>query len=112
MHRSLGLVDNAGQTGAEKVAMPDNEDFVLGEAVTKRVRPRISKDTVVLSVRLPIEEFCRLEAAAKMEGKTISQVVRAALLHRCPHWTHMVGQPSMSFTTTNGTSAVTITRGR
>ena len=112
MYRSLGLVDNAGQTGEEKVAMPDNREFVLGEAVTNGMRGRTRKDTVVLSVRLPIEEFCRLEAAAKMEGKTVSQVARAALLHRYPHWTHMVGQPSMSFTTTNGTSAVTITRGR
>jgi len=60
----------------------ENEDFVLGEEVTTRAKSRSRGDTVVLSVRLSLEEFSGLEALSTATGKTLSQVVREAIGER------------------------------
>lgn len=55
-----------------------SEDFILGQDVTDIARGK-SRDTVVLSIRMPIAEFAQLEQLCEDSGKTLSEVVREAV---------------------------------
>ena len=55
-------------------------DYKLGDEVSASAnKGRTKGSNVVLSVRLSGEEVARIEAVAEAEGKTLSQVVRAAV---------------------------------
>ena len=57
----------------------DEQEVVLGRNVTKQAKAKEGpKDTVVLSVRLSHDEFKMLEAIARSEGRTLSQLAREA----------------------------------
>ncbi len=60
---------------------PAANDFLLGSNVTEQARGK-AKDTVVMSVRLALEEFTKLNAVAEAEGKTTSQVAREGIRAR------------------------------
>ena len=55
-----------------------SEDLILGRNVTDIARGK-SRDTVVLSIRMPIAEFAQLEKLCEDSGKTLSEVVRDAV---------------------------------
>ena len=58
----------------------DEQEVVLGRNVTKLAKAKEGpKHTVVLSVRLSHDEFGTLEAIARSEGRTVSQLAREAL---------------------------------
>lgn len=56
-------------------------EFVLGRNVTEQARGK-EKDTMVMSVRLAVNEFAKLSAVAEAEGKTVSQVAREGIRAR------------------------------
>lgn len=56
-------------------------DYLLGSNVTEQARGK-AKDTVVMSVRLAVEEFTKLNAVAEAEGKTTAQVAREGIRAR------------------------------
>lgn len=55
------------------------EEYVLGENITELAKGNKPKESVVVSVRLPAEEFYRLEKLCENADKSMSQVVRDAL---------------------------------
>jgi hypothetical protein len=56
------------------------DEFVLGEEVTQAARGKPRRETAVLSVRLSVEEIAELEALSRASGKSMSQILREALL--------------------------------
>ena len=60
------------------VSTEQDEDFILGQEVTDIAMSK-SRDTVVLSIRMPIAEFAHLEQLCVDSGKTLSEVVRDAV---------------------------------
>ena len=60
---------------------PAANDYLLGRNITEQARGK-AKDTVVMSVRLAVEEFLRLNAVAEAEGKTTAQVAREGIRAR------------------------------
>ena len=60
------------------VSTEQDEDFILGQEVTDIALGK-SRDTVVLSIRMPIAEFAQLERLCEDSGKTLSEVVREAV---------------------------------
>ena len=58
-----------------------NKDYVLGRNATDLARVK-SSGTVVMSLRLSVEEFSALSNLAESEGKTVSQVAREGIRER------------------------------
>ena len=56
-----------------------HEEYALGQEVTEMALGKRSKETVVVSVRLPVDEFARLEKLSESSGKSMSQIVRNAV---------------------------------
>jgi hypothetical protein len=56
-----------------------SEAYKLGGNVTRTAKSHKRKDTVVLSVRISVEELARVEALAEATGRTVSQVAREAV---------------------------------
>jgi len=77
-----------------------NDEYVLGEEVTERIKGK-NKGTVVLSVRLTSDELKRLESLSRETGKTVSQVVRAAI-SRYSTTPSLTGQALTTFSFANG----------
>ncbi|MBI2886588.1 MAG: ribbon-helix-helix protein, CopG family [Chloroflexi bacterium] len=61
--------------------MNEYESMELGSDVTEAFRAKGQRGTVVLSVRLSTTEMSRLEQAAQLTRRSISQLVREALTH-------------------------------
>jgi CHASE3 domain sensor protein len=59
--------------------MSDEQEYVLGQDVTKAAASKAKSGTVMLSVRVAAEELAAVEAFANATGKTMSEVVREAL---------------------------------
>lgn len=57
----------------------ENEEYVLGKDVTGYASGKKPKDSVVVSVRLSMDDFSRLEKICAETDLSISQVVRKAL---------------------------------
>lgn len=57
----------------------ENEEYVLGENVTRLALGKKVRDSVVVSVRLSLEDFARLERICAETDKSMSQVVREAV---------------------------------
>ncbi len=57
----------------------EKENFELGEEVTSLAKSKMQKGTVVLSVRLPVDEFSALERVARFSGRIPSQIAREAI---------------------------------
>ncbi|MBI2322401.1 MAG: CopG family transcriptional regulator [Chloroflexi bacterium] len=57
-----------------------HEDFVLGQEVTDAARAQARRGTAVVSVRLSTEELAQVEAISRATKRTISQVVRDAVM--------------------------------
>ena len=55
------------------------EEYTLGQEITDLALSKKARDTVVVSVRLPVGEFARLEKISAESGKSLSQVVRDAV---------------------------------
>lgn len=55
------------------------KDFVLGSDITPQAAARSRKETVVVSVRLPSDEFARVERTSRLQGRTVSQIAREAI---------------------------------
>lgn len=60
--------------------MTNEKDYVLGRDVTTIMSAKERRGTVVLSVRLTLADMARLERLARDERKTLSQIVREALV--------------------------------
>ena len=60
------------------VSTEQDEDFILGQEVTDIAMSK-SRDTVVLSIQMPIAELAQLEQLCADSGKTLSEVVRDAV---------------------------------
>lgn len=58
----------------------EHEDFVLGEEVTDAARARARRGTAVVSVRVSSVELAQLEAISRTTKRSISQVVRDAVM--------------------------------
>ena len=56
----------------------ETESYIAGRDVTEKFRGA-RKESVVLSVRMSIDEMKRLEALSQETGKTIAQVVRESV---------------------------------
>ena len=54
-------------------------EYILGENVTDLFLSKKPRETVVVSVRLPITDFKRLDKVINDSGKSLSQVVREAI---------------------------------
>jgi|SRR6266536_1527686 len=59
--------------------MNDEQEYVLGQDVTKAAESKNRSGSVMLSVRLSADELAAIEAMADASGKTLSQVVREAV---------------------------------
>ena len=57
----------------------ENEENTLGENITQIALGKKAKDTVVVSVRLSVEDFSRLEKICIQTDMSMSQVVREAV---------------------------------
>lgn len=55
-----------------------DEEYTLGQDVTAIASSKGPK-SIVVSVRLPVDEFARLEKLCSASGKSLSQVVRDAV---------------------------------
>ena len=53
-----------------------DEEYTLGREVTEIALGKKLRETVVVSVRLPLEDFARLEKISSESGKSMSQVIR------------------------------------
>ncbi len=58
----------------------EESEYALGANVTKLASAPEKKDTGVLSVRLPVEDIAAVESVADRTGRTLSQVVRDAVV--------------------------------
>jgi hypothetical protein len=56
-----------------------NNEYELGSDVTEKARGKTSRQSSVLSVRLSNVELARLDSIARLEGRSIAQVVRDAI---------------------------------
>ena len=56
-----------------------HEEYTLGQEVTEIALGKKAKETVVVSVRLPVDEFARLEKLSESLGKSMSQIIRDAV---------------------------------
>ncbi len=83
-----------------------HEAYTLGSDVTSSARPDGSRTgTVVLSVRVRIEELAEIEATSRATGKSLSQLVRDAVatyLHFQRTGAHVVTISDRSHTTSTG----------
>ena len=62
------------------------EDYELGRDVTHLAKSSTKRETGVISVRLPMTDIARLEGIGRESGKTISQVIRDAIVaYRVKH---------------------------
>ena len=57
----------------------ESNEYTLGENVTRYALSKGVRDTVVVSVRLSVEDFTRLERICVQTGMSMSQVVRNAV---------------------------------
>ena len=55
-----------------------SETCVLGQDITALALGQ-SRDSVVLSVQIPVAEFAHLEKLCETSGKSLSEIVRAAV---------------------------------
>ena len=60
-----------------------SDDYTLGQEVTQMALGKKARETVVVSVRVSMEDFARLEKISIKAGKSISQVVREAVAKYC-----------------------------
>ena len=60
-----------------------DDDYKLGKDVTEKFRG-VKKESVVLSVRMSIDEMKHLEALCQETGKTVAQVVRESVANYQP----------------------------
>ncbi len=58
----------------------NHDDCILGKDVTNAAQAKGQRGTTVISVRLSTDEVARLEQIGRLSGKTISQIVRDAIL--------------------------------
>ena len=56
-----------------------NEEYILGDDVTARAGAETRRGTVVLSVRVSVDDMSRLEKDSHRVGKSLSELVRDAL---------------------------------
>jgi hypothetical protein len=75
----------------------EREDYVLGRNVTEQARAKERRGTVVLSLRVSGHEFDALTDFADSEGRTVSQVARAAIQQWLAHPHRASHSASMSF---------------
>ena len=87
-----------------------DEDYVLGEDVTSLAKSKAKHGTVVLSVRLSVDEVAELEAVSDATRKTLSQVVREALKEYLQVAARRA-YPVVTVSFDNGYSAATFTTG-
>ena len=81
---------------------PAANDYLLGRNITEQARGK-AKDTVVMSVRLAVEEFIKLNAVAEAEGKTTAQVAREGIRARIRgNQDHSATRISLSIGTLDG----------
>lgn len=81
------------------------EEYALGDDVTSSVAAKPRTGTVVLSVRVRVEELAAIEAASRATGKSLSQLVRDAVstyLHFQRTGGHVVTISDRSRTTSTG----------
>ena len=57
----------------------ESEEYTLGENVTRYALGKKVRDTAVVSVRLSLEDFSRLERICIETGMSMSQVIREAV---------------------------------
>jgi len=81
------------------------EEYVLGEDVTSQAAAKARKGTMVLSVRLPIDEFAEIDAASREAGKIPSQIVRDAIREYLHHAKY--SQPTITISLDGGTTLAT-----
>ena len=55
-----------------------SETGILGQDITALALGQ-SRDSVVLSVQMPVAEFAHLEKLCETSGKSLSEIVRAAV---------------------------------
>ncbi len=82
-----------------------HDTYTLGNDVTSSVASRSRTGTVVLSVRVRIEEMAEIEATSRATGKSLSQLVRDAVstyLHFQRTGAHVVTISDRSHTTSTG----------
>lgn len=56
----------------------NSETCVLGQDITALALGK-SRDIVVLSVQMPVAEFAHLEKLCETSGKSLSEIIRAAV---------------------------------
>ncbi len=89
----------------------EREDFEAGEDVTKYAAAKDKRSTVVLSVRVSVDELRRLEVMSTRTGKKVSQLAREAIasfvVQDSPRqtWQIMAGNVIVTTGTRTGTSA-------
>ena len=72
-----------------------HEEHTLGQEVTETALGKKANETVVVPVRLRVEEFTRLEYLSESSGKSIAQIIGDAVsacqvpspTSRCTTWT-------------------------
>ena len=55
------------------------DEYILGENITDIALSKKPRETVVVSVRLPVEDFKQLDKIISESGKSLSQAVREAI---------------------------------
>ncbi|MBM2812060.1 MAG: hypothetical protein HW416_2819 [Chloroflexi bacterium] len=58
----------------------DDDAYALGEEVTAVASAKAKSATAVLSVRLTVQEVAEIEEVCRVNGQSLSQVVRDSLL--------------------------------
>jgi metal-responsive CopG/Arc/MetJ family transcriptional regulator len=80
--------------------MTDEQEYVLGDDVTRFARSKGQSGSAVLSVRLSAEELAAIETVAEQTGKNLSQVVREAV--RTYLHVSRASQPDVAISLTGG----------
>ena len=73
----MSNLDERNESQNEQQNMPLNE---LGRGVTRLARSGPKRETAVISVRLETNDIARLEGIGHETGKTVSQVIRDAIV--------------------------------
>ena len=73
----MSNLDEPNESPNEQQNVPLNE---LGRGVTRLARSGPKRETAVISVRLETNDIARLEGIGHETGKTVSQVIRDAIV--------------------------------
>lgn len=84
----------------------ERHEYMLGEEVTEIAKAKRQPGTVVVSIRLSVDEAARLEKIGLSERKSISQVIRNAIARYNPY--HYETYAVITLTDTSTGTAVSV----